>query len=87
MIPNQPQQLNIDISKYVKQKAQGTARIILINGVHHYSLRRFDPETGEATPVLIRIATESVQAERDRLTAVIAALDAVAADIAAAKEV
>ncbi|HEY4721711.1 MAG TPA: hypothetical protein VII92_07690, partial [Anaerolineae bacterium] len=76
MIPNQSQRLNIDVSKYVEQKAKGTVRIVLINGVHHYSMRRFDQETGEAIPVLIRIAIESVQAERDRLTAVIAALDA-----------
>lgn len=87
MVPQTPQQLNIDVSKYIAQKETGTVRIIKVNGVAQYAMRRFDPDEGTPVPMLVALSLESAQEERQRLLDLVAQLDEVIKDITAAEEV
>lgn len=80
-------QISIDISNYLKLKEEGSARIIKVNGVTHYAMRRFDPSTGQPIPQLIQMTKTQVTAQRDSIAAGLKALDAVLTDIDQAQEV
>ncbi len=77
----------IDISGYVAAKAKGAAKVFLLNGQLTYSMRRFDPDSGAATPQTAPIALADVQALRDQVVAQLAGIDQLLSDISAAKEV
>lgn len=81
------QRLNIDISNYLKLKAEGSVRIIKVNGVAQYAQRRYDPVTGAPIPVLVALRREDVEQQRKLISGVVDALNAVLADIDAAVEV
>ena len=46
-------EVNVDVSKYLAEKAAGTASLVRLNGVVRYTSRKFDPATGKPVPVLV----------------------------------
>jgi hypothetical protein len=78
---------NIDVGNYRRHKQDNMVRIIKVNGVVHYALRRFDPETGKPVPLLITLNREQIETQKAALTESLAALDAMLVDIDSAQEV
>lgn len=78
--------ISIDIGAYMAGKADGTVRVIKLNGVVHYTQKRFDPNTAKPTPVFVALDDKGVAAVRAELQARVAALDELLRDIAAAPE-
>jgi hypothetical protein len=79
--------INIDVSNYLDLKAKGAARVIKVDGVCHYATKRFDSTTGAAQSMLVPMNRDQVVAARLQQQGTLDALDAVLADIDAAKEV
>ena len=86
--------VQINLSNYLTEKAAGTTKIVKINGAPHYSIRKFDINTGAPTPALVRVSKESIAALKtqsqlniENFQRDIATFDAIIADIDSAQEI
>jgi hypothetical protein len=79
-------EINLDISAYPKAKKAKQARIVKIDGAVYYSRTTFDPTTGEATPQLVPLEREAIEATISRQEESLAALKLLLTDFDAAKE-
>ena len=56
----QNETLNLDVSRYLEEKAQGRVKILRINGVVYYARTVYDSATGKPVPNLINFDEESL---------------------------
>jgi hypothetical protein len=83
---DQPAGLNVNLGAYLHGKEKGTTKVVKLNGVTHYTEKRFDPTNGNPEPVFVRIDASSVAKVREALETQLAAVRALEADLAAAPE-
>lgn len=81
------QQIGINLDAYAEGKSKGTIRVVLVNGMPQYTVRQFDPNTGEPKGVLLPLDRKAVAKQIEDMEADIAKAKVLLADIDAAKEV
>lgn len=82
----QAQPAPINITNYLRERTAGTAKVVKLNGVPHFTSRRFNPTTGDPEPVLVPINGAEIAKVLEAKRADVATLEAVLADIEAAEE-
>ncbi len=85
---NEPQQINVQIplASYIADSDAGKVRIVKLNGVVHYTAKRFDEATGKPIPHLIPLDRTGVENAKKQCEAQLAALTRMLADIDSAEE-
>lgn len=81
------QPVNVDLSKYVQEKTDGTMKIVNIEGKLHFVERKFDIKTGIATPTIVPIDIESLKFAKKSLEDQLVGVTALLADAESAKPV
>lgn len=84
---NGGQPVNVDLSKYTQEKADGTMKIVNIEGKLHFVERKFDAKTGIATPNIVPIDIDSLKFAKKSLEEQLAGVTALLADAEGAKPV
>jgi 2,4-dienoyl-CoA reductase-like NADH-dependent reductase (Old Yellow Enzyme family) len=78
--------ININLAQFMIDRAKGIAKIVKLNGVPHYTARRFDEATGEPVPALHALNEADVQATIAQFEQAAAAAKQLLADIQSAEE-
>jgi hypothetical protein len=74
------------LSSYAEGKANGTVKIVKLNGVAHVTQKIYDQNTGAARPLLVPVELKQFEQMRATMAKELEVLDALIADIQAAPE-
>lgn len=76
----------VDLTNYLISKAAGTAKVVKLNGIAHYTDRRFDQTTGVPVPLLVPVDEKSIEKIIEAKQEELATLTQFLADVKAAVE-